>query len=97
MSKSPLDFHPGAACLDSGPAFSARLGPLYNDGGGTIPSYSPWGLRGSAEYVALQLKSWGVESAFFWYVAGMAALAFIGGIWMADTRKGNHLDGAARV
>ena len=40
----PLDY--------SGPALSARLGPLYNDGGGTIPGYSPWGLRGSAEYVA---------------------------------------------
>ncbi len=39
----PLDY--------SGPAFTARLGPLYNDGGGTIPGYSPWGVRGSGEYV----------------------------------------------
>lgn len=32
---------------------------------------------GSAEYVALSFKSWGIESAFFWYVSGMALLAFI--------------------
>lgn len=40
----PLDY--------SGPKFVARIGPLYNDGGSSIPGYSPWGLRGSAEYVA---------------------------------------------
>ncbi|HEY2661537.1 MAG TPA: TonB-dependent receptor [Caulobacteraceae bacterium] len=40
----PLDY--------SGPKLVVRLGPLYNDGGATIPGYSPWGLRGSAEYVA---------------------------------------------
>ena len=39
----PLDY--------SGPSLTARLGPLYNDGGSTIPGYSPWGVRGSAEYV----------------------------------------------
>jgi len=39
----PLDY--------SGPSFIARIGPLYNDGGATIPGYSPWGLRGSAEYI----------------------------------------------
>jgi MFS family permease len=52
---------------------------------------------GSAEYVALQLKSWGVESTFFWYVAGMAALTFIGGLWMPDMRKASHLDGSSKV
>ena len=40
----PLDY--------SGPAFSARVGPLYNDGGASIPGYSPWGIRASGEYVA---------------------------------------------
>ncbi len=40
----PLDY--------SGPKFVARIGPQYNDGGTFIPGYSPWGLRGSAEYVA---------------------------------------------
>ena len=32
---------------------------------------------GSAEYVALGLKSIGHESAFFWYVTGMMVLAFV--------------------
>lgn len=40
----PLDY--------AGPKLVLRLGPLYNDGGAGIPNYSPWGLRGSAEYVA---------------------------------------------
>lgn len=32
---------------------------------------------GSAEYVALSLKSFGFENAFFWYVSGMCLLALI--------------------
>jgi len=32
---------------------------------------------GSAEYVALQLKNWQVESAFFWYVTAMMAIVFL--------------------
>jgi MHS family alpha-ketoglutarate permease-like MFS transporter len=32
---------------------------------------------GSAEYVALGLKSLGHETAFYWYVTGMMALAFV--------------------
>jgi MHS family dicarboxylic acid transporter PcaT-like MFS transporter len=32
---------------------------------------------GSAEYVALGLKSLGHESVFFWYVSGMMVIAFL--------------------
>ena len=32
---------------------------------------------GSAEYVALALKSIGSEATFFWYVTGMTAIAFL--------------------
>jgi MHS family alpha-ketoglutarate permease-like MFS transporter len=32
---------------------------------------------GSAEYVALQLKGWHVETAFFWYVTVMMAIVFL--------------------
>lgn len=32
---------------------------------------------GSAEYVALSFKSWGMEEVFFWYISGMCLLAFI--------------------
>lgn len=42
---------------------------------------------GSAEYVALWLKSDGRESLFFWYVSGMAALSLIAYFMMRDTRR----------
>lgn len=32
---------------------------------------------GSAEYVALGLKSMGLESTFYWYVTAMTAIAFL--------------------
>lgn len=41
---------------------------------------------GSAEYVALFLKSSGEESFFFWYVSGMAALSLIAYLVMRETR-----------
>ena len=44
---------------------------------------------GSAEYVALSLKSWGVENAFFWYVSGMALLAFL--VSISLHRKGKEI------
>jgi MFS family permease len=50
---------------------------------------------GSAEYVALQLKSWGVASAFFWYVAALAGVALVGALWMPDMRKTRSLEGAS--
>lgn len=34
-----------------GPALTVRAGALYNDGGKNIPGYSPWGMRGSAQWV----------------------------------------------
>ncbi|MGN7999030.1 TonB-dependent receptor [Sphingomonas sp. 22176] len=39
----PLDY--------SGPALTLRAGALYNDGGKSIPHYSPWGARGSGQLV----------------------------------------------
>ncbi|MCY1184399.1 Alpha-ketoglutarate permease [compost metagenome] len=32
---------------------------------------------GSAEYVALGLKSMGLENTFYWYVTAMMAIAFL--------------------
>jgi len=49
---------------------------------------------GSAEYVALQLKSLGMESAFFYYVAAFAGVAFIGALWMPDSRKTSAMEAA---
>jgi MHS family alpha-ketoglutarate permease-like MFS transporter len=46
---------------------------------------------GSAEYVALWLKSIGIESVFFWYVTAMCSIALIAAITMPDTRRQCHL------
>jgi metabolite-proton symporter len=46
---------------------------------------------GTAEYVALGLKSIGSESAFFWYVTALCALALIVSIRMPDPSKKGYL------
>jgi MFS transporter, MHS family, alpha-ketoglutarate permease len=46
---------------------------------------------GTAEYVALWLKSIGHENAFFWYVVGMGGVAFIAVLLMPDTRHRGYL------
>ena len=46
---------------------------------------------GSAEYVALWLKSAGIESSFYWYVTVMCAIAFIVCIRMRDPSKVGYL------
>jgi len=43
---------------------------------------------GSAEYVALWLKSLGSETAFFWYVSVMGALAFVVSLMLHRKGKG---------
>jgi len=52
---------------------------------------------GTAEYVALSLKSVGYEFAFFWYVAAMALVALIASLWMPDTRTRGYLEGDGRI
>jgi MHS family alpha-ketoglutarate permease-like MFS transporter len=42
---------------------------------------------GTAEYVALWFKNAGMESAFYWYVAGMIGLSLIVYLRMRDTKK----------
>jgi MFS transporter, MHS family, alpha-ketoglutarate permease len=46
---------------------------------------------GTAEYMALWFKSIGHESAFFWYVVGMAGAAFLAVLLMPDTRYRGYL------
>lgn len=43
---------------------------------------------GSAEYVALSLKSIGMETAFFWYVTLMAVVAFLVSLMLHRKGKG---------
>ena len=42
---------------------------------------------GTAEYVALQFKDWGMESAFYWYVTFMIGLSLLVYLRMRDTQK----------
>ncbi len=44
---------------------------------------------GSAEYVALSLKSIGMETAFFWYVTLMAVVAFLVSLMLVRKGKGD--------
>ncbi|MES2065246.1 MAG: MFS transporter [Pseudomonadota bacterium] len=42
---------------------------------------------GTAEYVALSLKGWHIESAFYWYVSGMLALTSVCFWLLPETRR----------
>ncbi|MDQ8757512.1 MFS transporter [Sphingosinicella sp. LHD-64] len=46
---------------------------------------------GTAEYVAFQLKDWGIERAFYWYVAGMIGLSLIVYLGMRDTKHHSRI------
>jgi metabolite-proton symporter len=46
---------------------------------------------GTAEYVALQLKAWGMEGTFFWYVSAFAVISLVSAFSMKDTRLHGHL------
>jgi metabolite-proton symporter len=52
---------------------------------------------GTAEYVALWLKSSGQEQWFAWYVAGMVAIGLAASLIMPDTRKYGYLEGTGGV
>lgn len=42
---------------------------------------------GTAPYVALQLKDWGVETYFYWYVSALICVSLVVYTTMRDTRK----------
>ena len=52
---------------------------------------------GTAEYVALWLKSSGQEQWFAWYVAGMVAIVLAASLIMPDTRKYGFLEGTGQI
>jgi MHS family alpha-ketoglutarate permease-like MFS transporter len=51
---------------------------------------------GTAEYVALWLKSAGIEPAFYWYVTALCAIAGVVAICMRDPSKEGYLRGNSR-
>jgi metabolite-proton symporter len=52
---------------------------------------------GTAEYVALWLKSSGQEQWFAWYVAGMVTIGLAASLIMPDTRKYGFLEGTGQI
>jgi MFS family permease len=52
---------------------------------------------GTAEYVALWLKSSGQEQWFAWYVSGIVAIGLAASLTMPDTRKYGYLEGSGEV
>jgi MHS family alpha-ketoglutarate permease-like MFS transporter len=52
---------------------------------------------GTAEMVALKLRQLGQPEAFFYYVAAIAAMAFIASVFMPNLKKHGYLDGDGKV
>jgi MFS transporter, MHS family, dicarboxylic acid transporter PcaT len=52
---------------------------------------------GTAEYVALSLRSVGIEPYFFFYVAALAALTFVASALMPDLGRHGYLDGNGAI
>jgi MHS family alpha-ketoglutarate permease-like MFS transporter len=52
---------------------------------------------GTAEYVALSLKSANHEGWFPWYVSTLVAVALVASLRMPDSRGHSFLDGTARA
>ena len=71
----------------------AEMFPMHVRALGTGLSYAIANsvFGGSAEYVALQLKQLGHEDWFYWYVAGMMALALISALLMKDSRTDSYM------
>jgi metabolite-proton symporter len=47
---------------------------------------------GTAEYAALWLKSHGIETTYFWYVAGMSLIVLVCSLRLPRARQSTHLD-----
>lgn len=52
---------------------------------------------GTAEYVALSMKSSGHEGLFAWYVTAIVAVSFVAAYMMPDTRKHGYLEGDGKI
>jgi len=52
---------------------------------------------GTAEYVGLSFKNAGNEAGFYWYVAGLMAVALVAVICMPDPRRLGHMEHAPQT
>ena len=51
----------------------------------------------STAYVALYLRASEIERIFFYYVAGMAVVAFVGALLLPELKRHGYLDGDGEV
>lgn len=54
-------------------------------------------FAGTAEFIGLSLKGAGHEIYFFYYVAAVVSVSFLGAVLMPDLRKQGYLDGTGAV
>lgn len=47
---------------------------------------------GSAEYLALQFKSWGHETYYYWYITGCVFISLLVYVFMKDTKVTSRLN-----
>lgn len=52
---------------------------------------------GTAEYVALWMRSAGIETTFFYYVAILAGVGFIASLLLPNLKRHGYLDGDGRI
>lgn len=52
---------------------------------------------GTAEYIALTLKSQGIETYYFYYVTAVLCVSLAAALWMPDLRIKGYLDGTGEI
>src|SRR3954462_12205433 len=52
---------------------------------------------GAAEYIALTLKSQGIETYYFYYVTAVLCVSLAAALWMPDLRIKGYLDGTGEI
>jgi MHS family alpha-ketoglutarate permease-like MFS transporter len=83
-----LSFYTSVSGLFKAELFPAHIRAL---GVGFAHSLAAAIFGGTAEWVALMCKQHGVENAFYWYVAGSAAVAFVVALLMPEPSREGRL------
>jgi len=52
---------------------------------------------GTAEYIALWLKSRGADNFYFYYVTAIMAVSLAAALWLPDLRVKGYLDGTGEI
>jgi len=83
-----LSFYTSVSGLFKAELFPSHVRAL---GVGFAHSVAAAVFGGTAEYVALLCKQWGIESAFYWYVSAAAGVAFVVALLMPEPSRAGKL------